>query len=130
MRYSMFIGRRGPPGSHRPATLPVLNMTTATAVLSTIPASYRGKRQQAGGAEQQLRNLDLQASDFSIKQLAYGVLYADSTGRTTGTISMALRRATPWQAAQLVAAMARDGITMVCEVPAWMNSKALAVLAG
>jgi hypothetical protein len=105
-------------------------MTTATAVLSTIPASYRGKRQQAGGAEQQLRNLDLQASDFSIKQLAYGVLYADSTGRTTGTISMALRRATPWQAAQLVAAMARDGITMVCEVPAWMNSKALAVLAG
>ena len=42
---------------------------------------------------------------------------------------MALRRATPWQAAQLVAAMARDGINMVCEVPAWMNSKALAVLA-
>jgi hypothetical protein len=104
-------------------------MTTATAVLATVPASYRGKRQQAGGAEQQLRHLDLQTADYNVKQLAYGVLYADSTGRTTGTVSMALRRATPWQAAQLVAAMARDGINMVCEVPAWMNSKAMAVLA-
>lgn len=104
-------------------------MTTATAVLATIPASYRVKRHQAGGAEQQLRNLDLQASEFNLKQLAYGVLYADSTGRTTGNVSMALRRATPWQAAQLVAAMSRDGLTLVSEVPAWMNGKALAVLA-
>lgn len=104
-------------------------MITTTAVLATIPVSYRAKRNQAGGAERQLHNLDQKTDCMNIKQLAYGVLYADSTGRTTGTVSMALRRATPWQAAQLIAAMAQDGITRICDVPAWMNSKALEVLA-
>jgi len=104
-------------------------MITATAVLGSIPASYRCKRGQIGWAEQQLRNLEQQAVDFTIKQLAYGVLYADSTGRTTGTVSMALRRATPWQAAQLIAAMAKDGINLIAEVPSWLNQKALTVLA-
>lgn len=104
-------------------------MTTATAILGNIPASFRCKRQQAGRAEQQLRNLDQQAADFTVKQLAYGVLYADSTGRTTGTVSMALRRATPWQAAQLIAAMIKEGLSVPAEVPAWLNAKALAILA-
>lgn len=104
-------------------------MTTATAVLATIPASFRCNRQRAGWAEQQLRRLDQQSDNFAVRTLAYGVLYADSTGRTTGTVSMALRRATPWQAAQLIAAMSKDGLSLSSEVAAWLNSKALAVLA-
>lgn len=104
-------------------------MTTATAILGSVPASYRCKRAQIGWAEQQLRNLEQQSADFMVKQLAYGVLWADGTGRTTGTVSMALRRATPWQAAQLIAAMAKAGVTLIGEVPAWLNHKALEVLA-
>jgi hypothetical protein len=105
-------------------------MATATAVLATIPASYRMKRNQAGGAEQQLRQLEQLAADFTVKQLAYGVIYADSTGRVTGTISVTLRRATPWQAAQLLAAMLNDGIELIADVSRWMNANALRVLAG
>jgi hypothetical protein len=41
---------------------------------------------------------------------------------------MALRRATPWNAAKLIAAMANDGLTLVSEVPYWMNANALSVL--
>jgi hypothetical protein len=103
-------------------------MTTATAVLATIPGSYRCKRQAVGGAEQQIANLERQSSDFTVKQLAYGVLYADSTGRTTGSVSMALRRATPWQAAQLLAAMRKDGIEVIADVSRWLNANALQVL--
>jgi hypothetical protein len=97
--------------------------------MSTLPIHLRGKRQEIGGAQQQLINLDRNSSNMNVKQLAYGVLYADSTGRTTGTVSMALRRATPWQAAQLIAAMTRDELETISQVPAWMNSKALTVLA-
>jgi hypothetical protein len=104
-------------------------MTTATSVLATLPASYRMKRHQAGAGEQQLRYIDQKASDFTVKQLAYGVLYADSTGRTTGSVSMAIRRATPWQAAQLLAAMRKEGIELIADVPRWLNANALAVLA-
>jgi hypothetical protein len=106
-----------------------MNMATATAVLATIPASFRGKRQTAGGAEQQLRNLEQQSTCFTTKQLAYGVLYADATGRATGTVSMALRKATPWQAAQLIAAMQAEGLSLVSEVASWLNAKALGILA-
>ena len=113
----------------RPATQPAPCMATATSVMSTLPIHFRGKRQEIGGAQQQLINLDRNSSNMNIKQLAYGVLYADSTGRTTGTVSMALRRATPWQAAQLIAAMTRDELETISQVPAWMNSKALTVLA-
>jgi hypothetical protein len=108
--------------------LPASKMKTATSVLATVPASFRNKRQQPGAAEQQLRNLEQATSDFDLKQLAYGVLYSDSTGRISGTISMALRRATPWNAAKLIAAMANDGLTLVSEVPYWMNANALSVL--
>jgi len=103
-------------------------MTTATAVLATVPASFRGKRRVAGGAEQQLRNLEQQSSCFTTKQLAYGVMYADATGRATGTVSMALRRATAWQAAQLIAAMHKDGLTLIAEVDSWLNANAMTVL--
>lgn len=101
---------------------------TATAVLSSVPASYRLRRKVAGDAEQQLRNLEQKSENFDFRQIAYGVLYADTTGRTTGTVSMALRRATAWQAASLVAAIANDGITLIRDVPAWLNANAMAVL--
>jgi hypothetical protein len=95
-------------------------MATATSVMSTLPIHFRCKRQEIGGAQQQLINLDRNSSNMNFKQLAYGVLYADSTGRTTGTV---------WQAAQLIAAMTRDELEAISQVPAWMNSKALTVLA-
>lgn len=104
-------------------------MFTATAVLASIPASFRCKRQLTGFAEQQLRNMDQQGDCSVVRHLAYGVLWADGTGRITGTVSMALRRATPWQAAQLVAAMIRDGIDLPGPVPAWLNANAMAILA-
>lgn len=104
-------------------------MTTATAVLSTVPALWRVKRNQAGCAERQLLHFDEHSDDFTVKLLAYGVLWADSTGRITGTISMALRRATPWQAARLIAAMIGDGLEVAGDVPRWLNANALAWLA-
>ena len=104
-------------------------MTTATAVLKTVPPSWRVKRNQAGGAERQLQQLDQHSADTTVRLLAYGVLWADWTGRTTGTVSMALRRATPWQASQLVAAMLSDGLNVAGEVPRWLNANALFWLA-
>jgi hypothetical protein len=103
-------------------------MTTPTAILATLPASYRIKRNQVGGGEQQLQHLNQQASNFMVKQLAYGVLYADSTGRTIGSVSIALRRSTPWQIAKLLAAMQKDGIELIADVSRWLNANALAVL--
>lgn len=104
-------------------------MKTATAVLATISNAYRGRRHQAGDSERVLQNLAQYSSDFTVKMLAQGVLYADATGRTTGTLAMALRKATPWQAACLVSAMAKAGLTLQCEVAAWLNRNAMAILA-
>jgi len=104
-------------------------MTTTTAVLSTIPALARMPRKEAERGMTQLGFLGNISSDFTVSLLAQGVFYADTTGRTTGTVAMALRRSTPWQAAQLIAAMLRDGLTLQCEVPAWLNEHALEVLA-
>jgi len=56
-------------------------MTTATAVLVTVPASFRGKR-----------------------------------------------RATAWQAAQLIATMHKDGLTLISEAASWLNANAMTVL--
>ena len=106
-----------------------MNMTTATAVLSTIPAIARMPRKQAERGVNQLGFLANLSSSSTSQQLAQGVFYADSTCRTTGTVSMALRRATPWQAGQLIAAMLRDGLSFQSEVPAWLNQHALEVLA-
>ena len=42
---------------------------------------------------------------------------------------MALRQATPWQAAQLMVAMIADGLEVPAQVPSWLNQKAAALLA-
>jgi len=112
-------------GADRRST--ALNAMTPTAILATVPASWRIKRSQQGGALQQLQNLDRKA-DTVIKMLAYGVLWAEETGRTTGSVSMALRKATPWQAAKLVATMIADGLTVPAEVPAWLNRNGVQAL--
>jgi hypothetical protein len=104
-------------------------MTTATAVLSTVPAIARMPRKQAERGVNQLGFLANLSTSSTIQQLAQGVFYADTTCRTTGTVSMALRRSTPWQACQLIAAMLRDGLSFQSEVPAWLNQHALEVLA-
>lgn len=105
-----------------------MNMTTATAVLSTIPAIARMPRKQAERGLTQLGFLGNISTDYTVQQLAQGVFYADYTCRTTGTVSMALRRATPWQAAQLIAGMLRDGLGLQSEVAAWLNQHAMEVL--
>ena len=104
-------------------------MQTATAVLNTLPASFRMKRQSAGDFNRQMAHISNHSASTSLRQLAYGVQWADGTGRTTGTVSMALRQATPWQAAQLMVAMIADGLEVPAQVPSWLNQKAAALLA-
>jgi hypothetical protein len=104
-------------------------MKTATSVLATVPAQARLPRKWSGQGLAQLVCLQDFSTDFTVKLLALGVTWADDTGRTTGTLSMALRKATPWQAAQLVAAMAKAGLRLQSQVPAWLNQNALAILA-
>jgi len=103
-------------------------MVTDLAVLQTLPAGAVGALEIPDQAEQLLRQLDQHSSCFTTKQLAYGVLYADATGRISGTTSMALRRATALQAAQLIAAMQNDGIELVRDVARWLNANAMTVL--
>ena len=104
-------------------------MKNATAVLATIPASYRLARKAEGRGMDQMDYLANRSEAILVSLLAQGVMYADSTGRTTGTVSLALRKATPWQAAQLLVAMAADGVDLIHQVPAWLNRNALAALA-
>jgi hypothetical protein len=104
-------------------------MKTATAVLATIPATARPKRHEAGAAKQLLSMLIQYSSSMDVSHLAYGIRYADETCRIGGTLSMALRKATPWQAAQLIVAMAADGVEVIAQVPAWLNQNGLAALA-
>lgn len=103
-------------------------MKTPSAVLRTIPTALRLPRREDGRGMNQLGWLADRSDCFTVRLLAQGVIYADTTGRTTGTVSMALRKAQPWQAAQLVAAMLRDGVRLPIEVPAWLNRNALTVL--
>ena len=107
----------------------MIEVKTATTILNTVPASLRLKRQAAGEFNRQIAHLADYSESVSLKQLAYGVQWADDTGRTTGTVSMAMRKATPWQAARLMAAMVADGLGVPAQVPAWLNQKALTVLA-
>jgi hypothetical protein len=108
---------------------PVIPMKSATAVLSTLPKQARLPRGAAGRGLSQLNWLVHRSDCFDLVLLAQGVIYADETGRTTGTVSLALRNATPWQVAKLVAAMVQDGLKLQSEVPAWLNQNALAHLA-
>lgn len=103
-------------------------MKTATAVLATLPKQVRLPRRAAGRGLSQLNWLIHRSDCFDLVLLAQGVTYADETGRTTGTVSLALRNATPWQIAELVAAMVRDGLKVQAEVPAWLNRNALTYL--
>lgn len=104
-------------------------MKTATAILATIPASYRLSRKADGRGMDQIDFLANRSESILVALLAQGVIYADSTGRTTGTVTLALRKATPWQAAQLLVAMSRDGVELISQVPAWLNANAVAALA-
>ena len=122
----------GPPRPHTDLSSaggdPGTPMKTATAVLATLPAQLRLPRRDAGRAMNQLGWLADRSTEFNVALLAQGVIYADTTGRTTGTVAMALRHATPWQAAQLIAAMLREGLSLPAQVPTWLNANALAVL--
>lgn len=100
-------------------------MKTATAILSTLPQSMKLPRKVANTGINQVERLAEYSDNFQVKYLAQGILYADSTGRTTGSVSLALRKSTPWQIANLIAKMIADGIKVQAEVPAWLNHKAL-----
>lgn len=114
--------------SDQPGATPDHPVKTATAVLATIPSSLRLPRKAAGQGWMQLDWLANRSDTILVALLAQGVMYAEQTGRTTGTVSMALRRCTPWQAAQLLVAMAADGVDLIHQVPAWLNRHALTVL--
>lgn len=94
---------------------------TPTAISAIIPSGQRLKRAQEWSGERQLQLLD-QHADTAIQMLVYGILWAHQTGRISGTRSMTLRRATPWQVCQLVSRMVVDGLTVPAEVPAWLNA--------
>lgn len=94
---------------------------TATKVLATVPKHQRWNRNLKGGATQQLKELASNQADSVVNALAYGVLWADGSGRIGGTLSMAIRNATPWQAAQLIAEMVNGGLKTSNDVPYWLN---------
>ncbi len=105
-------------------------MQTATAVLNTLESKAdRLFLHRAERAEDMLQALAQRSADFTVSWLAQGALWADTTGRTTGTVSLALRKATKFQAARLIHAMLRDGLTTQAQVPSWLNANALAILA-
>jgi hypothetical protein len=105
-------------------------MKTATAVVQTLESKAdRLFLHRAERAQDMLQALGQRSTDFTVSWLAQGALWADATGRTTGTVSLALRKATKFQAARLIHAMLADGLTVQAEVPAWLNANALAILA-
>lgn len=103
-------------------------MTTATAVLKTVPAASRLPRTQARQGNGQLAILGDFSDNILVSLLAQGVRWADDSCRIGGTLSMALRNTTPWQAAQLIAAMQNDGVELMGQVPGWLNRNGLRVL--
>lgn len=76
-----------------------------------------------GRGDQMLLALSERSSNATVRLLALGVLWADGSGRTTGTVSLALRRATRFQMARLVYEMLRDGLCLQSQVPYWLNSQ-------
>jgi hypothetical protein len=105
-------------------------MKTPTAVVKTLEHKFdREYLRSPGFAEKMLQALAQRSTDFTVKLLAQGALWSDATGRTSGTVSLALRKATKFQAARLIHAMVADGLTVQAEVPAWLNANALAILA-
>lgn len=101
---------------------------TPTAVLSTVDREGRYPRHAQNMGTTQLTRLANFSDNWDVKTLAEGVFYADDSGRTTGTVSMALRYSTPWQVATLIAKMIDAGLTRQNEVAGWLNREALTVL--
>jgi hypothetical protein len=101
---------------------------TPTAVLSTVDSAGRYRRHDKSAGTAQLTRLANFSENWDVKILAQGVFFADDSGRTTGTVSIALRNATPWQIATLIAKMVNDGLKTQSEVPYWLNHNALSVL--
>lgn len=100
-------------------------MKTATAVLKTVRQLDRLPRTQAGQCNGQLAILGQFSEDILVSLLAQGVRWADDSCRIGGTLSLALRNATPWQAARLLAAMINDGVELMGQVPGWLNRNGL-----
>ena len=60
--------------------------------------------------------------DFTRRQLADGMAWADQSCRIGGTLALALRKATTAQVEGILDRMERDGLTTMGEVPRWLNS--------
>lgn len=106
-------------------------MESTLQVLETLPAEVRPTSDDLDrpcAFMSTLRALDAFSDDFAVRTLAYGILWADDTARTTGTVSMALRRQGAWGAAWLVLKMHEAGITTAAQVPSWLNQNALTAL--
>lgn len=100
------------------------NVTTPTAVLSTVDKAGRYSRHDGTVGYAQIVRLANCSDDMTVKMLAQGILYADDTGRIGGTLSLKLRAITPWAAAQLITRMIKDGLSTIAEVPRWLNANA------
>ena len=98
---------------------------TATAVLKTVPAINRLPRKWVGQGNAQMAMLGDFSDDILVSLLAQGVRWSDDSCRIGGTLSLALRNSTPWQAARLVAAMIDDGVELMGQVPGWLNRNGL-----
>lgn len=66
---------------------------------------------------------------FTVRQLAEGIHWADQSARISGTLALALRKASGLQIARLIDQMLRDGLSTMSEVPRWLNSHAEEVVA-
>lgn len=98
---------------------------TPTAVLRSLaqggPATYKARRQAGAGVAtlQALANL---STDWGIRLRAQGILWAESTCRVSGTFAVTLRKATPWQVANLLLALAGGGCEVIADVSRWINA--------
>lgn len=105
-----------------------MNTVTHSSILDTLPASYRLDPNSVGEAITQIRYLANYSDSLGVRLLAQGVEWADISARTTGTVSMALRKATPHQAVSLIVAMAEAGLELPAQVPSWLNQNGATLL--
>ncbi len=97
----------------------------ARATQVKIELGIYGKRTKASAnwalkAIDDLRRRDL--GWFNIATIAQGILRADATGRTDGSMSLALRKMKPADVIDLVVKAESDGVTTENEVSAWLWS--------
>ena len=86
---------------------------TASRFLSSRP--YSGANALAAFAS---------SDDWTARQLADGIRWADDSCRIGGTLALALRRASAQTIARLIARMRADGVATMNDVPRWLNAKA------